>query len=391
MSPTPLPRPTLLPGLPRVWRTANTLQLGLDPARAMLLDLPDPRAARMLDLLDGSRSERLALAQAASVGLRPDEARTLLDMLHAAGLVVPAQSLFPPGMPERLTSEAGALAFAAPLPAGTPTPPARTPTSPVLPASPALPASLARRASPAHTPTSSAGMPMSPARTLRRRASARVIVTGRGRLAAGVAVALAEAGVGHVHPDLPGQVGRHEPPGGPLTSADTGRPRAEAVAEAILRASPGTETRTVRRGAASLLIHFGQDQPTALLAISHAQRRQPHLTAAIREGRVLVGPLVPPATAPCLNCIALHRRDRDPDWPEAAAAQSSPGNGPLEPCAVATLLAATGYITGEALAYLDGNTPETLGAEVEISTPGRFRRRTWLPHPTCDCTRRARR
>jgi bacteriocin biosynthesis cyclodehydratase domain-containing protein len=354
-----------------VWRTANTLQLGLDPARAMLLDLPDPRAARMLDLLDGSRSERLALSQAASVGLRPDEARTLLDMLHAAGLVVPAQSLFPPAMPERLTSEAGALAFAAPLPAHTPTVPAHPPTP--------------------RTPASPAGMPSSPARTLRRRASARVVVTGRGRLAAGVAVALAEAGVGHVHPGLPGQVGRHEPTGGPLTAADTGGPRAEAVAEAIQRAAPGTETRTVRRGAASLLIHFGQDQPAALLAISHAQRRQPHLTAAIREGRVLVGPLVLPATAPCLNCIALHRRDRDPDLPEAAAAQSGPTNGPLEPCAVATLLAATGYITGEALAYLDGNAPETLGAEVEISTPGRFRRRTWLPHPGCDCTRRVRR
>nr|BFE68025.1 hypothetical protein GCM10020092_013260 [Actinoplanes digitatis] len=230
MSRTPLPRPTLLPGLPRIWHTPRTLQLGLDPPRAVLIDLPEPSAAGLLDLLDGSRSERLALARAGSFGMRPDEARTLLDTLHAAGLVVPAQRLFPPAMPERLTGEAGALAF-------------------------------------------SAGAAY-PARTLRRRAAARVVVTGRARLAPGVAVALAAAGVGHVHPDLTGPVDRHETPGGPLTAADIGRPRSEAAAEAIQRAAPGTDTRTVRRGAASLVIRLGGYPHPALSSIGRAQRRR---------------------------------------------------------------------------------------------------------------------
>ncbi|MEU4214567.1 hypothetical protein [Actinoplanes sp. NPDC026623] len=343
MSRTPLPRPTLLPGLPRIWRASHTLQLGLDPPRAVLIDLPEPRAAGLLDLLDGSRSERLALARAGAFGMRPDEARTLLDTLHAAGLVVPAQSLFPPAMPERLTGEAAALAY-----------------------SPGA---------------------ASPARTLRRRSAARVVVTGRARLAPGVAVALATAGVGHVHPDLTGSVDRHEIPGGPLSAADIGRPRAEAAAEAIQRAAPGTETRTVRRGAASLVIRLGGEQPPAPPTISRAQRRQPCLTATIREGKVLVGPLVPAAASPCLGCIALHRRDREAAWPDAAA-PPMPTPGPAEPCAAATLLAATAYLTAEALAFLDGDTPETLGAEVEISRPGRFRRRTWAPHPACPCVRR---
>lgn len=228
----------------------------------------------------------------------------------------------------------------------------------------------------------------SPARTLRRRASARVVVTGRGRLAAGVAVALAEAGVGHLYPDLAGPVGRHDATGSPLTSADIGRPRAAAVTDAILREAPGTAIHAVRRGTADLLIHLGHDQPAVLLAIAHAQRRQPYLTAAIREGRVVVGPLVPPATAPCLNCITLHRRDRDSDWPDAVVTWPSSGNVPAEPCGIATLLAATGYIAGEALAYLDGTTPQTMGAEIEISAPGRFRRRSWPPHPACGCMSR---
>src|SRR4051794_41898923 len=111
MTRTPLPRPTLLPGLPRVWRTPHPLQLGLDAAHAVLLDLPEPRAARLLDLLDGSRSERLALAQAGGLGMRPDEATALLDTLHAAGLVVPAARPFPPATPRPPAAAAGGPGF----------------------------------------------------------------------------------------------------------------------------------------------------------------------------------------------------------------------------------------------------------------------------------------
>ncbi len=341
MSRTPLPRPTLLPGLPRLWRTPHTLQLGLDPARAVLLELPDPRAARLLDLLDGTRSERLALIEAGALGLRPDEAGVLLDHLHAAGLVVPARSLFPPAMPASLTAEAAALAFTEPTAA--------------------------------------------PARTLRRRAASRIVVTGPSRLAAGVSVTLATAGIGHVHPDLTGPVARHEPPGGPLTEADIGRPRAEAVTAAIHNAAPQTRTRPVRRGAASLVIHLGHDNPATPPPVASAHRNRPHLRATIREGVVIVGPLVVPAATPCPNCIALHRADRDATWP-----QTTPDRRPamLEPCSVVTLLAAVAFIAAEALTQIDGDTPETLGAEVTITSPGRARRRTWPPHPACGCTRR---
>ncbi|GAA3904348.1 ThiF family adenylyltransferase [Actinoplanes auranticolor] len=340
MSRTPLPRPTLLPGLPRIWRTPHTLQLGLDPARAVLLDLPEPRAARLLDLLDGSRSERLAVARAGALGMRPDEAVALLDTLHAAGLVVSGQSLFPPAMPARLTAEAAALAFS--------------------------------------------GSTTSPARTLRRRAAARVVVTGPGRLAAGVAVALATAGVNHVHPDLSGTVTSHELPGSPLTEADLGRPRAEAVAAAVERSAPRSQTRPVRRGAASLVIHLTRDHPSTHLLNTGIHRNRPNLTATIREGTVIVGPLVLPAATPCPNCIALHRADRDSTWPPTAP---DPTPATLEPCSVTTLLAAIAYITAEALTHLDEGTPQTLGAEVAISTPGQTRRRTWPPHPSCHCTR----
>ena len=337
----------LLPGLARVWRGPHTLQLGLDPARAVLIDLPDPRAARVLDLLDGVRPERLLLAKAAAAGVTARDTRALLDTLHRSGFVVPAPSLLPCTLPgdrrRRLIGEAAALA-------------------------------LERR-------------PQTPARLLRRRSSARVVVAGRGRLAAPIAVALAEAGVGHVRAEVGGTVGAGELSGGPLHTADIGRSQAEAITEAVRRVAPEIETHSVRRGAASLVIQLGHDQPVALLAAGHAQRRQAHLAVTIREGRPVIGPLVPPTGRPCLQCISLHRRDRDAEWPEPAAQLAGPG---VEPCAVATVLAATAYATFEALAYLDDGSPETLGAAVEITAPGRFRRRTWPPHPGCPCARRRR-
>jgi bacteriocin biosynthesis cyclodehydratase domain-containing protein len=342
MSRTPLSRPTLLPGLPRIWRAPRTLQLGLDPARAMLLDLPDVQAAGLLDLLDGSRPERLALARAGSLGLRPTEATALLDTLYAAGLVVPARSLFPPAMPARLTSEAAALAFS--------------------------------------------GSAATPARTLRRRAAARVVVTGAGRLAPGVAVALAEAGAGHVHPDLTGTVTLHETPGGPLTEADIGEPRAEAVAAAMARSAPGTRTRPVRQGTACLVIQLGHGDPAAPAPAAGGLRHRPRLTATVREGSVSVGPLFLPHSGPCPECLARHRADRGAPWPQSPVAEAGKA---VEPCGVATLLSAVARITHEALTFLDGGTPETLGAEIVITTPGRTRRRTWVPHPACGCGRRA--
>ncbi|MEV4757765.1 hypothetical protein AB0J86_21990 [Micromonospora sp. NPDC049559] len=370
MTRRPLPRPTLLPGLARLWRDRHTLQLGLDPGRAVLLEVADPGAARLLDLFDGAHSERAILEHASRIRVDRDHARTLIDTLRDAGLVVSAHTLLPYDLPEsarqRLWSEAGALALRGARAAAT------------------------------------------PAQALRRRAAARIVVTGQGRLAPPVAIALAQAGVGHIHPDLAGQVEPVDAAGGGLLATDVRRPRADAVAEAIRRVAPGTETRPVRRGAASLVVQVGADRPAELLAAAYAQRRQPHLLLGLRDGVPVIGPLVragqphlllglrdgvpvigPLVRAsgtPCLNCLDLHRQDRDPGWP-GLAAQLAAGQGP-QPCATATLIAAVGYALGQVLGFLDGGRAEVEGGSAEVTGPGEIRRRFWPPHPACRCGRR---
>jgi hypothetical protein len=322
----PLQRPVLIPGVPRLRRGPHTLHLGV--ARPVLIDLPGHDPAAVLDLIDGTRTDRLLISHASRLGVAPPTTRALLETLEVAGLLMPSLPV---------TSEAAALA---------------------------------------HQGCADPG----PA--LRRRSRAVVRVCGEGRLGAGVAVALASAGVGHLETDLPGLVTAAERPGGPLTAEDVGRPRDEAVTAALLRASPEIKTAPVRNRAITLQLQLRYREPVALLAASLSRRRRPHLALGLREGVAVVGPFVPAAGGPCLLCVDLHRRDRDPGWSEPTAT--------AEPATVAVLLAATAFAASEALTFLDGGTPETVGASVDISRPGHHRRRSWLPHPACQCSRERR-
>jgi hypothetical protein len=318
-----LSRPTLIPGLRPLWRHKHAVQLGTDPAQAMVLELPHPAAAKLLDLLDGSRTERVILREMSRIGMSEQDVLAIIGNLSEAGLVVPASSLMPaalaPEQRHRIAREATALA-------------------------------LRFRDRPA-----------SPASILRRRQRARVIVAGAGHLARLLTQALLDSGVG--------TVGQVTEPGA----------TAQEIAESPAQGRPV-------RSAGSFVVQIGAMSRTPLPGVRH---RLPHLALNIRDAVAIVGPLVPASGGPCLICLDLHRTDRDPAWPRLAE-QLAEGNPAPPPCAAATALTAAGYAAAEVLAYLDGESPTTIGTTVEIHGTSPWRRRNWTLHPKCDCTRRRR-
>jgi bacteriocin biosynthesis cyclodehydratase domain-containing protein len=350
-------RPTLLPHLRPLWRDRTTLQLGTDPDRAVVVEFSQPVAARVLGLIDGTRTEPAIFAEAAALGISADEARTVIAALRQAGVLIAARALLPGGLPHpqrhRLAGEAMALAM-------------RCAPDFAAPATPRL---------------------STPAQVLRRRAAAHVLVAGQARLATPISAALAAAGIGHVAARLPGLVTGDDLTLAGLSTADVGRPAAEAAADAVARAAPGVNTGPLRPEEATFLVRVGFDPtPAALAAQAYARRRLPHLVVAVRDGAIVIGPLVPAAGSPCLACLDLHRADRDPAW-RSLAAQLATQPPPHQACATATTLIGVGYAVAEVLTYLDGGSPRTHGATIEIDGAGAERRRSWPAHPRCDCRR----
>ena len=141
---------------------------------------------------------------------------------------------------------------------------------------------------------------------------------------------------------------------------------------------------------ASFVVLVGFGAPASLTALAYGTRRLAHLAVSVRDATVVVGPLVRPGQSPCLNCLALRRTELDPDWP-AVAAQLHTSPEIAEPVAAATVLSAAAFAAYEVLTQIDGGTPSTLGATVEITTPGQSSRRQWSQHPSCGCRRRRRR
>lgn len=353
MSRIPARRPLLLPAIRRLWRDPHRLQLGTDPGRAVILEFTDPRCARLLDLLDGTLTEAGLLRAAGRLGIAAEHAAAMLAELSRTGFVLDAHALHPGDLPEpvrrRLTLETAALALPGPRRlAGT-----------------------------------------TPAAAIQRRLAAHVLITGTSRLAVPIAATLASAGVGHLDPDVTGVTRATDAAPAGLLPSDAHRPRGVAAAEAVRRVAPDVQVVSLRPARATFAVLVGFAAPAVLTALSYGSRRLAHLAVNVRDGTVVVGPLVRPGSTPCLNCLDLHRIDRDPAW-RVVSAQLHTGPEPADPVAAVTVLTAAAFAASEVLAHIDGHEPSTLGATVEIAGPGQSSRRRWTQHPKCGCRRRVR-
>jgi hypothetical protein len=348
-------RPALKPGLATVWRNRDTVQIGIDPRRAIALT--GMRGAEdLLRLLDGSRERHQVLAAAGDLGMDAGAADRVLTLLAAAG----ALDDFPAG-------GHGAL------PAGT-----RSRLAPELATT-----SLAHR-------DADGG-----ARTLGKRQAACVRVHGASRAGLWIAGLLSAAGVGLVR-----STGAAVPGSGPARDPGPRRatpPPADPVPREPVPGLPANRPAATARGLRSRprrrpdLVILA-DSPRRELPAALVRRMVPHLTASASEAIGVVGPLVLPGRSACLRCLDLARAERDPAWPLILAQLASRANADPLACdtVLATMVAA--QAAAQALAFLDQGAEAAAGVTngtLELVLPDwQWRRRTWHPHPRCGCQRR---
>jgi bacteriocin biosynthesis cyclodehydratase domain-containing protein len=375
-------RPALKPGLLPVWRNRDTVQIGIDPRRAVALT--GMRGAdALLRLLDGSRDRAQVLAAASDLGMDAAAADRVLSLLTAAG----ALSDLPAG---RYGT----------LPAG-----ARARLAPEL-----ATAALAR------------GDADGGARTLARRQAACVRVHGASRAGLWIAGMLTAAGIGLVISTgptaaQPGPAGLRGPGPAAPPLADPGHltdpgppgpdrrePRASAgrPAGSGRRATGGRTTggRTTAGRLAGQQATGTRAQPRrpSLVVLADSHRRElpamlatklvPHLAVSASEAIGVVGPLVLPGRSACLRCLDLTRAERDPAWPLILAQLSAQAGADPPGCdtVLATMVAA--QAVAQALAFIDqdGQAAAVTNGTLELVLPGwQWRRRTWPPHPRCEC------
>lgn len=325
-----------LRALPVLWRDATSVQVGTDPRWAVVLTDLTPTAARALTGVGTGATERTVRTTFAADGIA-EEAEPVLDHLAAVHLLVAPPRSAPPAA----AADAKAWSLLAPDGDG-------------------------------------AGM-------LAARKRLRVRVVGLGRLGAVVTAALAAAGVGTLELEDDGVVTPDEVGFGGLTSADVGARRAVAVGRAAQAAGDVRVLASVgRRPDLVVLVDRGVADPVRYQPLLDSD--VPHLSVVLGEADVRVGPLVRPGTGACAGCVALHHADVDPVWPSLAAQllADRATQSRVEESSLAFIGGA--LAAGQALAFLDGRTPSTVDASLDLSLPSAVpRTRQWPPHPECRC------
>lgn len=336
-------RPALKAGLLPVWRGRDTLQVGVDPRRAVAVRQLGPAAA-VISLLDGSRSREDVITTAQAYGVPTEATNRVLSLLAAAGLL----DDFPVGLHLALPVEL------------------RARLAPEL-----ATAALAYQ-------DSSGGV-----RALARRRGAFVQVYGAGRVGSCVATGLAASGVGRVVCVDPVPVRAEDLCPAGLTLADVGSPRQEGAARAVRSVAP--EVKIADSGERpDLVICAGVPSPE--LAASWRHAGLPHLAVRGDEAIGVVGPLVMPGQSACLRCVDLRKTDLDPAWPKILA-QAVCAQGRVTACDVVLAFSVAAVCCAQALLFLDGQQPPaTLDGTLELVLPDwQWRRRTWAPHRDCPC------
>ncbi|MEV6900903.1 hypothetical protein [Amycolatopsis sp. NPDC051372] len=320
--------PTLLPGLHVLERGNDEVQIGLDPRHGVVATGLAPSVVALVRRLDGSRRLDVVLAESE----HRDQLRLLLKQLTALGLVTEAPS------PASKRVETGFWSLRA-----------------------------------RHHQT---------ALTERRRQSL-VAVRGDGRIAVAVAVLLANAGVGHIDVRSGGVVTEADLGSG-FTAAELGLSRRKATQNVLARVAPEVSTARNLQRAPDVVVLTDAVVPAPELVAELVDDGVTHLPARVRDGTILVGPLVVPGRSTCLRCCDLSKTDLDDSWPRVATqlvdVDQRPDLGSVQACASLAVAQALRVLSPSA------EPPPTWNSTLELDPfEGHLRHRYWEPHPDCDC------
>ncbi len=334
-------RPIVRPGVVLLHRPGrpgtSSIQLGLDPERAVRLDVPAASCDAVLAGLDGTRTTGEVLAAAVARGADPAVARGLLDRLYDAGLLVDARTWLA-WTRDWDDTERG------------------------------------RRLPDLHAWDRHADV----TEVVERRRTASVRILGAGRVGSAVALLLGAAGVGRLEV-LDTAV---------VTAADL-TPygyRADQVGQArgsALRELAGAAVATSARQAEAVVLCPDTREPDRDTVAGLVRAGLPHLLVRCGDLGGTAGPFVLPGRTACIRCTDLHRTDRDPAWP-VLLSQLTGATGAVPDTVLAAQLAA--FAAAQVLHWLAGDVPATAGSTVDVAlTGGTSHSRQWPPHPYCGC------
>ncbi|MFI6769768.1 ThiF family adenylyltransferase [Streptomyces sp. NPDC050355] len=354
----------LKPALRRGWQNRETVRFGVAPAHAMVLGPLDMATGSFLSLIDGTRTMRQLVAEAALLDLPPEHARGVVDRLGAAGLLE--------------ASTAGGPAAAA--------------VRADHPAFEQLRPDLASLSVQHREPAGALGR-MGARRAVRAR------VKGAGRVGAAVAALLSASGIGRVEVFDGGKVTPGDVAPGGLPAERIGEQRKEAAERLVQQSSPWSRRPRPRvpvsesgEPGLSLVVLAPRDglgayAPDPVLSEPLLTAGIPHLYAGVIEGTGVVGPLVLPGGSACAGCDELRRTDAEPAWPRLLAQWRSGRASPAVPaCDAALASAVAGLAAVQALTFLDGELPPCTGARMELALPCASVRTVRIEaHPECGC------
>ena len=336
-------RPMLVPGMRWAWRSPTTAQFGIDvPEPLVVAGLPD-FGHRLLPMLDGSRStsDIVAALQVMSAERKPEsDVRVVIDRLVDLGVVIDGGS-WP-----------GALAVAADR---------RDRLAPDLRC-----ASATER------------FRDHPAARWVSLAASEVVIMGASRLGATIARTLSHAGLGRVTIRDAHNVSPADVSVGGYAANDVGLRRSEWLSTHPGEASYPKTGSIDRR---LVVVTDAADTDSLCRSLSTADKN--HLVVSCSELVGRVGPLVRPGRSPCHFCLALARRDQDPQWPTIWRQQRITST----PDADTVLVGLTAYVAvAHVLDWLTEGRPPSIGGFVEISGPhGETLSRRFSQHPECGC------